>query len=319
MHREFRELLEKAIGESDFIIAVNIDIRGFSTFSMTVDSAETAIFIKKVYKKLIDEHFPNASFIKPTGDGLLIIIPYSEENLMKVVQTTITKCFTVLQEFGTFCLNDPMINYKVPQKVGIGLSRGAACRLVSEGKIIDYSGKVINLASRLMDLARPSGIVFDGSFGIDILQDEVIKLFSEDNVYIRGIAEREPIEIYYTKENTNIMQINKQPFGEIKWKSVKETTTLKDIKLSESFVYEIPSVPIDEEEIKLKVTFPKVVRGKKHEKFISFISFEKIEYFLEKGEPRLRVNYKELAKQLMGIGIKNNWEILLEIIYPVKA
>ena len=81
MHREFRELLEKATGFSEFVVAINVDIRGFSPFSKTVESPEVAMFIKRVYMKLIDEYFSNASFFKPTGDGLLVILPYTEENL----------------------------------------------------------------------------------------------------------------------------------------------------------------------------------------------------------------------------------------------
>jgi len=84
MHRTFRKLLESAIGISEFIIAVNLDIRGFSSFSKEVESPSVAMFIKKVYMKLIDTYFSDASFFKSTGDGLLMIIPYTEKNLLYV-------------------------------------------------------------------------------------------------------------------------------------------------------------------------------------------------------------------------------------------
>ena len=60
----------------------------------------------------------------------------------------------------------------------IGISRGTVCRLVSKGKTLDYSGRVVNLASRLMDDARPSGVVFDASVGIDLLSEEQAKLLN---------------------------------------------------------------------------------------------------------------------------------------------
>jgi len=50
MHREFRELLERATGFSEFVVAVNVDIRGFSPFSKTVESPEVAMFIKSLYE-----------------------------------------------------------------------------------------------------------------------------------------------------------------------------------------------------------------------------------------------------------------------------
>jgi hypothetical protein len=53
MHRDFRALLDEARGISEFVFAVNVDIRGFSDWSLTVDSAQTAIFVKKIYAKLI--------------------------------------------------------------------------------------------------------------------------------------------------------------------------------------------------------------------------------------------------------------------------
>lgn len=75
MHTEFRKLLDDVTGVSEFVLAVNIDIRGLSSFSMRVESPETAIYLKRVYTRIIEDYFPNASFFKPTGDGLLIIVP----------------------------------------------------------------------------------------------------------------------------------------------------------------------------------------------------------------------------------------------------
>lgn len=316
MHREFKKLLEKAIGVSEFVIAVNIDIRGFSSFSMKVESSESAVFIKKVYKKLIDEYFPNASFFKPTGDGLLIILPYTEETLKEIVTNTIQACLAVLVNFGSFCTNAPMINFDVPQKVGIGLSRGAACRIVSEDKTLDYSGRVLNLASRLMDLARPSGIVFDTNFGIEILPNKLINLFSRDSVYFKGIAEREPIEIYYTTDYTTISHLNKQPLERIKWKTIEDTKTLKQIKDFGNFFYNLASEPTDTNQIKIRIVHPKVVRGKKVKGFITTFDFSQFQYFLEAGKPKVTVRFDALAKQLESEGVKDNWEVKIEIAYP---
>lgn len=165
MHTQVRRLLESVTGVSEFVISVNIDIRGFSSFSMMVDSSETAIFIQKVYKKIIDDYFPSAKFVKPTGDGLLIILPYKEEDLKEMVGKIVQACMTLIGDFAAFCEHDPMINFNVPKKIGIGLSRGAVCRIASKDKTLDYSGRVINLSSRLMNLARPEGIVIDGNLG----------------------------------------------------------------------------------------------------------------------------------------------------------
>lgn len=319
MHREFRKLLEKAKGCSEHVVAVNVDIRGFSSFSKTVESSDVAMFIKRVYKKLIDKYFPNASFYKPAGDGLLIIVPYTEKSLKQLVTRCVRACFRVLKDFGSFCAKDPMINFEVPKKVGIGLSRGSACCLVSDGKILDYSGRALNLASRLMDLARPSGIVFDANFNIALLPNDLKRLFKKETVYIKGIAELKAMEIYCTKDYTRISQLSKQPIEEIKWNTKKDTLTLKKIRDFEPlFVYELPSKPLDSNKIKVKIDHPAVVRGRHKKGIWTSFSFPHFKYSLEAGKPLVSIEFDELADQLEEYGIKDNWSVEIKIIYPEK-
>ena len=314
MHKEFRKLLEKATGLSEFVVAVNVDIRGFSSFSKTVESTEVAMFIKRVYMKLLDEYFSNVSFFKPTGDGLLIIVPYTEENLDNVVINTIKTCLRVLLDFGSLCVKDSMINFEVPGKIGFGLSRGSACRLTSEDKTLDFSGKVLNLASRLMDLARPSGIVFDANFGIELLPDKLIDLFAKESVYIKGIAEREPVGIYYTKNFTRISPQNKHPIEEIKWKRVEDTKTLKQIRdFGSTFIYDLSSKPVDPDQIKVKITHPGVVRGRKRAEILTIFNFSNFEYYLEAGNPKVKIGFDALAKRLEKDGVKDNWGVNVKL------
>lgn len=319
MHREFRELLKKATGSSEFAVAVNVDVREFSSFSKTVESSEVAMFIKRVYMKLIDKYFSNASFFKPAGDGLLIVLPYTEENLQEVAVNTIWTCLAILVDFGSFCTNDPMINFEVPQRVGIGLSRGSVYRLASENKTLDYSGKVLNLASRLIDLARPSGIIFDANFNIELLPDELIELFSEDSVYIKGIAEREPIEIYYTTAYTRILPLNKRPLEKVKWKTKERELTLKQIKdFPSRFIYDLPSTPMDPSRIKVKILHQMIVRGRRRKGYVYTFYFSNFEYYLEAEKPKVRIEFDALAKRLEMNGVKDDWNVTIQIMYPEK-
>lgn len=318
MHRQFRKLLEKAVGSSEFVIAINVDIRGFSSFSKTVESTEVAVFIKRVYMKLIDNYFATASFFKPTGDGLLVIIPYTEENLSQVVTNTMENCLQILTDFGNFCAKDPMINFQVPQNVGIGISRGSVCYLISGKRILDYSGSVLNIASRLMDFARPSGIVFDVNFGIDLLPDEIKKLFTKDSVYIKGMAEREPVDIYYTKDYARISPLAKHPIVETKWKNVRDRKTLSQIKDSSTFLFYLPSRPIDPQQIRVKVHYPKVIKGELKKGIHTIIEFKNFEYLLDAGKPLVKIRFAALAKYLEGEGIRDSWKVDIEIIYPEK-
>lgn len=319
MHKEFRKLLDKATGSSQFVVAANVDIRGFSSFSTTVESSEVAVFIKRVYMKLEDDYFSTASFFKPTGDGLLVIVPYTEQNLKKIVTNTVRICRKVVKDFPTLCKKDPMINFEVPGKVGIGLSRGSACCLCSGNKILDYSGGVLNLATRLMDLARPSGIVFDSSFGIQLLGTKLRKLFAKETVYIKGIAERKPVRIFYTKEYTTISPLHKHPIEHIKWKSQKHKITLNQIRnFAPRFIYDLPSTPLASREIRVKIAHALVKKGRKQKGIKAIYNFEKFEYFLEAGKPRVRLYFDTLAKELEKDGVKGNWEVEIEITYPEK-
>lgn len=317
MHREFKNRLKDAEGASEFVVAVNLDIRGFSAFSKNVESPDVAVFIKKVYLKLIDEYFPGASFFKPTGDGLLIIIPYTEEQLERVARDTIKSCLKVLTEFGTFTATDPMINFEVPSRLGIGLSRGTACCLSSRRRVLDYSGRVLNLATRLMDLARPSGIVFDTDFGIELLSDTQQKLFASDSVYIKGIAEREPIQIHYTRDLTTISVLNKRPLDKVKWNTVKETQTLREIKkVRGRFRYRLESEPIDPGEIEVIISHPSVSKGVREKGVFSYFSFSAFEYYSEAGKPLVRIQFDALAKRLESKGVRLGCPVEIKIVYP---
>src|ERR1043166_1205127 len=151
MHRQFRKLLNDAEGNAEHVIAIYADVRGFSEFSQDVESTDVAMFVKRVYAKLIDKYFSNAVYFKSTGDGLMIILRYTEKTLQESVRSAISNCMKAHAEFPSFCDGDPMINFNVPKMIGFGIARGSACCLSSKRKTLDYSGRVLNLASRLLD------------------------------------------------------------------------------------------------------------------------------------------------------------------------
>jgi len=319
--RSVIDRLETATGRSEFVIAASIDIRGFSSFSMSVESSELAMFLKTVYRKIINEYFPKACFFKPTGDGLLIVTAYTQENLKKVVANTISASLELLRDFSSFCDREPTMYFKsrVPRKLGIGLSRGVVLRLVSDDKTLDYSGRALNLASRLMDLARPSGIVFDANFGIELLSDELKQHFSKDSIYLHGIAETEPIEIYYTKDLTQISLLNMQPLEKIKWKVVAIDRKLKQIRnLARVLAYGLPSEPKDADKIRISASIPSVKDGRRIRGVTETVPLSKFAYQLKAGKPEVQIKFDALAEILERRGVKDNWKVKIEIMYPEK-
>jgi len=213
-----------------------------------------------------------------------------------------------------------MINFRVPQELGIGLSRGAVCRLVSKGKTLDYSGTVINLASRLMNLARPSGVVFDADFGIELLPEKIRNIFAKERVSLLGIAEREPVEIYYSRQyGTRIPLMYKKRFDIREWKTDKRgPLRLEQIKLAGSEAVEVrqplSSEPLDPEQISVKIYPPKPIAEKRGAARFYFRDFR---YSFEKGEHLAYLDYVKLAKTLQKIGLKDKDQVTIEIRYPI--
>jgi len=323
MHKEFLRLLETATGRSEYVVAINLDIRGFTRFSQFVESLPIATYIKKVYLKIIKEYFKNASYYKPTGDGLIIIIPYTEQTLKDVSNSTIESCLKLLGSFASLLAYDPMINYPTPQEIGIGLTRGCACCITSKDdsgeRTLDYSGRILNLASRLMDLARPSGIIFDDSFGINLLKEETKGLFSEDTVYVRGVAEEKPIRIFYTKKNTLIPDAYHNPLKEPKWNTeTYEYTFGKLKKLVGTLTLELSQKPLDEKKITVEITYP-------NPKVNGFLLVH--EYTVDKDELSYKrkgsthcaiLDINAVNKKLEKEGVAEEIGIKIDVTYPIK-
>jgi len=204
MHREMSQLLSKAKGQHKDIICAFIDIRGFSAFCETIESPNVGRFVVRVYQEILNKYFPAPSYFKTTGDGMLIIYSYDGPEYELLLNNVVSASCALVSMFPNFFRSDPIINFAVPTEIGIGISRGPACELVSEGKTIDYSGRILNLAARLMNMARPLGVVFDASLGYGFLEENQRKQFEKKNVFVRGISEDKPIEVYSTKHFTEI-------------------------------------------------------------------------------------------------------------------
>jgi class 3 adenylate cyclase len=189
---------ESVTGSAELVIVLNADIQDFPAFSLTIESALAAMFIKKVYSRLLARYFPDAAFFTPTGNGLLLVFEVDSEMLREQTNQLVVQSISAVADFPTLLADDPMINFAVPEGLGVGLARGAATRLVAQDKTLDYSGSVLNRASRLVDLARPAGVVFDETLSPSMLDGTLLAQFARDQVFIRGIDAHNPITIYHT-------------------------------------------------------------------------------------------------------------------------
>jgi class 3 adenylate cyclase len=321
MEKEFKEQLRGADGQSRHVIVVFLDVRGFSSFARIAESTDTAEFLKSAYLKILDQFFPDAEFVKPTGDGLLVIYGYDRETLTEAIREAVDRSVSLVEAFPTICAEDPMVNFTVPERLGIGLSRGSATALVAGETPLDFSGRPLNLASRLMDLARPSGVVFDESFGYELLTEEMQQRFSAEPAFVKGIAESEPLNVYVLTGYTRIPDYNKRPMGNF----VRFTEEAESVAFSEFcerapvFRHSMTHEAARSDDIELHIGYPATrSNGSKHPKLRVYTKapgkFERAA-----GKIYASVDYTPFVQSMKRDGVKGPWEIGLTLEYSVVA
>lgn len=155
-----------------------------------------------------------------------------------------------------------MINFPVPQHLGIGVARGSATRLVSDGLVLDYTGRCLNLAARLMDKARPYGVVFADERAPQLMEEDVAAQFSGDRVVIRGISDQDPIQIFVSA-GVQIPPSDREPIPHSDRVWGDETTlTVSEVRSTSSYSFYLPRRPRSYESVAVYVKYPSYKTGK---------------------------------------------------------
>lgn len=317
MHRDFRNKLDDSVGLADTVIAVMIDIRSFTEFSRDVESADITTYIKRFYARAIDDYFPGATFFKPTGDGLLLVFSYDKNTIVQKAREVISSCLKLHREFPKICRGDRMVNFPVPQKIGIGIARGSGSVLRNKTKILDYSGRSLNLASRLQELARPSGVIIDGAFEIEMLPKARRKLFSLETVYVAGIAEYSPIPVFVLKDVVVVAPENLRPLkGE---RIVTRTRSEKLANLSNNkYRFPLKEKPLDASRIEVTVLYPAYKNKVKQKGRIKIHKFLKFEY-KEFGENHyIDMDDAWLREHLSKVYVQETDLLKFEVVFPAR-
>lgn len=302
------------------MVVVFLDVRGFSSFAKMAESSEAALFLRSIYIKILDNYFPAATFFKPTGDGLLIILDYDESNLVDTVNLAVKSSLELVKDFADLTLHDPMVNFDVPNSVGIGLARGAATALISDDYVLDYSGRPLNLAARLMDLARPCGVVFSDTLGHNLLAAEYATQFSSDSVYIKGLAESIPLTVFIARKMVTLPESSRHPLNRYDRTAIEEKTyTLKRLQEMGNFLHQLPTRPVATDKIVVHVRFPQATAsGRKHPTIHRTTQYP-AEYIERQGKPYACVHYDEIAQKISERGVKPTWPVAVTIEYSTYA
>jgi class 3 adenylate cyclase len=317
MHRDLKDLLPQARGVSHFVVAVFLDVRGFSSFAKKTESVEAAVFLRRMYLRILDEYFDEVSFFKPTGDGLMIILDYrDEEELVTAVRYAVKRSLDLVRDFPSITGNDPMVNFEVPTQLGVGIARGAATSLASGDKVLDYSGKPLNMAARLMDLARPRGVVFSADLGLELLNDEERDAFKADSVYVKGINDDTPLEVYYLDGETVIPEINRKPLANRTPVIVRlPSQTFAKMKDRGSFFrHKIESTPSNKN-IKVYFRYPAKTAGGRQKKDVVHTLAGQGTHSETAGSDYVLVDYGTAVKKLESYGVKDTWNVSVILEY----
>jgi class 3 adenylate cyclase len=257
-HEHLRELLRAARAESCQLVTTFLDIRGFSTFSSGAESFDSALYLRSAFDTVLSSHFADTAFFKLTGDGLLLIheLPPEAPRLPEFVSSILSRAVRLVDEFGQITADDYTINFPVPQRLGVGIARGSATRLISDGAVLDYTGRCLNLAARLMDKARPYGVAFADSHADQLMTSEVRELFHGDRVCVRGIAELDPMPIFIT-QSVEIAPSDREPIPEARhvWGQEK-TLSVAEVRNSGFYSFYLPRAPRSYERVGVHAEYP---------------------------------------------------------------
>lgn len=256
---------------------------------------------------------PAASFFKPTGDGLLLVYSVTRETGIGVTRELVDACLKLESEFSCISDSDWLINFPVPDKIGVGIARGTATRLHDGEKTLDYSGSPLNLASRLMDLARPRGVVFDGGLGPEVLDAELLEKFDVHNVFVRGLAELEPILVYVSSD-VELNAASLAPIGLKTFIQPRKELPLSRFRKMGEFAHKLLYEPATKE-VEVEVSWPVPNGAKKSGTFgyvRRMIAWERIS-----GKPHVLLDHAEYLQAIDEAGTRDTWAIRIDITYDV--
>lgn len=310
-------MLATAHGESTFVVAVVLDVRGFTSFAKLAESAEAAMYLKSAYTRILDRYFDDACFFKPTGDGLVILLEYTEPRLRAVVSRAVSRSLALVDDFAMICADDPMINFDVPGNLGVGIARGAATRLVSGRTTLDYSGRPLNVASRMNDLARPSGVVFPASLGPGLLSpNQRVRFVPDHRVFLRGVADDTPTTVYVTHDRTTVPASNRRPFNKRRFhEQLVRDGRVEDLEDHTRFQYQLAEEPLDPDAIMLAVHYPDVTRGGRPHPSILTTERASTEYVDTGDNGVVEVDLHGAYRRILADGVKPTWNARVVLEY----
>lgn len=274
----------------------------------------------------MDEYYRDADFFKPTGDGLMVIyeLPFdpTDDELRQYGNRVLRGSVTLLGDFATLLNADASTKpfAPLPTQVGIGIALGTASRLFSGDAALDYSGRTLNLASRLMDYARPDGILVDGAFPMSLLDQDLQDQFELDpELRIRGVSPYDPNPAYFTKGRTTIPVSARRPLDEELWAPDIEITR-KSIADFEGigkrfYTVPLPTKPVAGSDIVLFVRYPKRLPTGAKDSSVRHTRWWVITHDTKFGQNTALIDTETVVADLRAYDLPDDWPLTAFVRY----
>jgi hypothetical protein len=73
---------------------------------------------------MVDDYFPFGTFYKSTGDRLMVTVHFNRDTVVDMITRALDGAVRAVEVFRTVARNNPMITFKTPTHMGIGIARG---------------------------------------------------------------------------------------------------------------------------------------------------------------------------------------------------
>jgi class 3 adenylate cyclase len=196
------KVIKNAITREAFYIFA--DIRGFTSWS-TKNQLEIPKLLDFTYKCSLDlfgerkEQAYLQRVVKFLGDGFFAVNEYKpddQDDFINKLNDTLYKCFTFINTFHKK-LDSLNLHEKDSLGVSIGVSFGPSLRFNISGQSFDYSGKSVNLASRLCGIGKDRALILEIALDDykDKMQFSVSKHYEIDSREIKNLGETKVVYI----------------------------------------------------------------------------------------------------------------------------
>ena len=179
----------------EHVVVLFVDIRSCTQWMTGVASVDVLEDFLRAFYTVVQDQFPTGA-CKPLGDGAMVVVPYAtlphNSALEVLFQDILSAMALVERRFVALCREvEIAAGHTTRLQLGWGVTRGIVHALPQ-----DYLGMVINEASRLCHLARPSGVIIDREdFPTLPLLAGLPFLLTPAEVQIRGVRALMPVWI----------------------------------------------------------------------------------------------------------------------------